>query len=162
MPLQRVFPKPNGLTFKAADIYRIYFHGPAYRVLGRAWQDGNCIVGELAKDLPNHHQPSGLQTLLAPRLIELCFQTAGLWEIAQESRMGLPQHVRRVCWLKAPESAKGQLYAVVTPHPEQASFDAEVVDASGNLYLQVSGYASSGCKLPDSIDSKLLTALTDQ
>ena len=73
--------------------------------------------------------------------------------------MGLPQHVRRVCWLRAPESAKGQLYAVVTPHPEQASFDAEVVDASGNLYLQVSGYRTVA--LPESIDSKLLTALTE-
>jgi hypothetical protein len=32
------------------------------------------------------------------------------------------------------------LYAVVTPNPEQASFDAEVVDTNGNLYVQLIGY----------------------
>ena len=151
------FPKANGSTFKAVDIYRIYFHGPAYQVLGRAWRDGNCIVGELAHDLPENHNPSGLPTLLAPRLIELCFQTAGLWEISNESRMGLPQYVSQVSWLRAPESAKSQLHAVVTPHPGQASFDAEVVDAEGNLYLQVSGYKTVA--LPESINSELLKAL---
>jgi acyl transferase domain-containing protein/NAD(P)-dependent dehydrogenase (short-subunit alcohol dehydrogenase family)/acyl carrier protein len=151
------FPAANGSSFKAADIYRIYFHGPAYRVLNRAWQDGNCIVGELAKDLPIHHQPSGSPVLLAPRLIELCFQTAGLWEIDKESRMGLPRHVGRVCWRRNPELASGSLYAVVTPHPEHASFDAAVVDAKGTLYLEVCGYTTVA--LPDSIDGDLLTAL---
>jgi acyl transferase domain-containing protein/NAD(P)-dependent dehydrogenase (short-subunit alcohol dehydrogenase family)/acyl carrier protein len=151
------FPAANGSSFKAADIYRIYFHGPAYRVLNRAWQDGNCIVGELAKDLPNHHHPSGSPTLLAPRLIELCFQTAGLWEIDKESRMGLPRHVGRVNWRRNPELASGSLFAVVTPHPEQNSFDAEVVDAKGNLYLEVCGYTTVA--LPDSIDGDLLLAL---
>ena len=151
------FPKANGSAFKASDIYRIYFHGPAYRVLNRAWQEGNCIVGELAKDLPSNHHPSGALTLLAPRLIELCFQTAGLWEINSESRMGLPRHVSRVCWRRAPELANGPLFAVVTPHPERGSFDAEVMDGAGNLYLQVSGYQTVA--LPESVNGELLNAL---
>src|SRR5215471_21562471 len=48
------------------------------------------------------------------RLIELCFQTAGLWEISVHYRMGLPQHIDRVCLYRAPELADGPLYAVVT------------------------------------------------
>ena len=44
---------------------------------------------------------------MAPRLIELCFQTAGLWEMGVQSRMGLPQHVGRVALLQAPHPAQG-------------------------------------------------------
>ena len=36
---------PAGTVFEAADIYRAYFHGPAYQVLERAWLDGNKVFG---------------------------------------------------------------------------------------------------------------------
>ncbi len=153
----RKLPAADGAIFQGADIYRIYFHGPAYQVLDHAWKDGNCIVGQMAKNLPTHHQPSNLPVLLAPRLIELCFQTAGLWEISADGRMGLPRHVRRVFFLRTPEFNDGPLYAVVTPDPEHGSFDAEVIDAAGNLYLQLSGYSTIA--LPDRVDANLLTAL---
>ncbi len=116
---------------EAAQIYRIYFHGPAYQVLERAWWDGERMIGEMARALPGNHQPSDRPTLMAPRLIELCFQTAGIWEMGAHSRMGLPQHVQHVSCCARPQSAEGRLYAVVTPHPEQGTFDAEVVDADG-------------------------------
>jgi hypothetical protein len=155
------FPAANGSTFKAADIYRIYFHGPAYQVLNRAWREGNCIVGELANPLPANHQPSEQSTLLEPRLIELCFQTAGLFEITMEGRMGLPQHISRVCMWPTAEPAlqfaPGPLYAVVTRHPDQGTFDAEVVDAAGKVYLQVAGYRTVA--LPEGVSHELLTAL---
>ena len=125
---------------ETAQIYRVYFHGPAYQVLERAWWDGSRMIGEMAAQLPGNHEPSNLPTLMAPRLIELCFQTAGLWEMGTSSRMGLPQHLERVSWLRAPQSAEGRLYAVVTPHPEHATFDAEVVDEAGNCYVRVGGY----------------------
>ena len=35
-------------------------------------------------------------TEIAPRLIELCFQTAGVWELGTAGRMALPTHVDRV------------------------------------------------------------------
>ena len=54
------------------------------------------MVGLMAKGLPANHQPSEQPTLMAPRLIELCFQTAGLWEMGVQGRMGLPQHIDRV------------------------------------------------------------------
>ena len=93
---------PAGHAIEAADIYRLYFHGPAYQVLERVWWDGKRVIGLMAKGLPSNHQPSELPTLMTPRLIELCFQTAGIWEMGMQGSMGLPQHVDRVCSLRAP------------------------------------------------------------
>jgi hypothetical protein len=139
---------------QAAQIYRIYFHGPAYQVLDRAWWDGTRMIGEMATGLPGNHKPADLPTLMAPRLIELCFQTAGIWEMGTSSRMGLPQHLQEVTWLRAPQLAEGRLYAVVTPHPEQGTFDAEVLDAAGNCYVRVGGYRTVA--LPNGLDSESL------
>jgi NAD(P)-dependent dehydrogenase (short-subunit alcohol dehydrogenase family)/acyl carrier protein len=148
---------PDGHIIEAADIYRLYFHGPAYQIVERAWWDGSQIVGLMAKGLTANHLPSALPTLMAPRLIELCFQTAGLWEMGTQGRMGLPQHVDGVALLRAPELADTRLYAVVTPNPDCGSFDAEVVDAKGNRYLQLSGYRTVA--IPNAVDAERLKAL---
>jgi hypothetical protein len=124
---------------EAADVYRLYFHGPAYQVIEKAWWDGRRMIGLLAKDLPDNHHPSNLPTLMAPRLIELCFQTAGLWEMGAQARMGLPQHLDQVSSWPMFELPEARLYALVTPGPE-GTFDAEVVDAKGNLYVRLGGY----------------------
>ena len=145
---------------EAAEIYRVYFHGPAYQVLERAWWDGKRMIGLMAGGLPSNHQPSDRPTLMAPRLIELCFQTAGLWEMSVQNRFGLPQDVHQVSLLRAPDLAESQLYAVVTPNPEQESFDAEVVDTKGNCYVQLSGYRTAA--MPNGLDAgplKLLHAV---
>ena len=62
-----------------ADVYRLYFHGPAYQVVGEAWRGDGAAVGRLAEHLPADHEPATAPTLLGPRLEELCFQVAGLW-----------------------------------------------------------------------------------
>jgi acyl transferase domain-containing protein/acyl carrier protein len=147
---------PQGKIIEAADIYRIYFHGPAYQVIGRAWRDGKQMIGQLAKGLPSNHQPSEWPAVTAPRLIELCFQTAGLLEMAGEGRFGLPQHLDRVCVWSAPGLADAQLYAVVTPSAE-GRFDAEVVDARGTRYVQLSGYHTVA--LANKIEGEALKAL---
>ncbi len=141
----------------AAQIYRIYFHGPSYQVLERAWWDGTRIIGEMAAYLPVNHEPSNQPTLAAPRLIELCFQTAGLWEIGATSHMGLPHQVRRVSRLREPQTATGRLYALVTPDPDHGSFDAEVVDAKGNLYVRIEGYRTTA--LQTALDAEILKQL---
>jgi len=148
---------PDGHIIEAADIYRIYFHGPSYQVLERAWFDGDRIVGRMNENLPSNHVPPEKPTVMMPRLIELCFQTAGLWEMRTQGRMGLPQHVRQVCLLRTPDPAVGGLYAVVTPKPEQGSFDADVVDAAGNRYVQLIGYSTVA--LPYVVDTEPLKAL---
>ncbi len=141
----------------AAHIYRIYFHGPAYQVVERAWWDGERIIGEMSPHLPSNHEPSSKPTLIGPRLVELCFQTAGLWQIAAQSRMGLPWKVRELSAPTAPQPNGDKLYAVVTPHPDEGTFDAEVVDAKGTRYLQLGGYRT--VELPDNVAAEPLKAL---
>jgi len=150
---------PAGPTLEASDIYSVYFHGPAYQVVERAWRDGNWIIGAMKRNLPPNHHPAERPTLMAPRLIELCFQTAGLWEMDVQGRMGLPKHVERVCFWGAPAPAEERLFAVVTPDTEQGSFDAEVVDAKGNAYVSLYGYRTVA--LPDSIDTERLKSLRE-
>jgi hypothetical protein len=160
-PLQSAMP--------ASDIYRVYFHGPAYQVLERAWRDGNRLVGLMAKNLPGHHHPSERSTLIAPRLIELCFQAAGLWEMSIQGRMGLPQHVDevRLGYLGPaapaatqdgqPTHPSARFCAIVTPDPDHGSFDAEVIDTTGHQYVRLSGYRTVA--LPTSVDAEPLKTL---
>jgi acyl transferase domain-containing protein/acyl carrier protein/NAD(P)-dependent dehydrogenase (short-subunit alcohol dehydrogenase family) len=147
----------RGSLIEASDIYRLYFHGPAYQVVERAWWDGEKMIGMFSKSLPGNHHPADLPTLMAPRLIELCFQTAGLWEMGLQGRMGLPQHIDHLCRLRSPDLAQGRLYSIVTPHADQGSFDAEVVDTAGNVYVRLRGYRT--VTLSNAVDAQRLKAL---
>jgi hypothetical protein len=100
------------------------------------------MIGQFAAALPKHHEPDERPLAMAPRLIELCFQTAGLLEMVAHQRMGLPLHVDRLSMLRTPESAEGPLFAVVIPAQGAEAFDIDVVDRAGNLYLRVSGYST--------------------
>jgi len=156
-PAAHALGTPEGLVIEARDIYRLYFHGPAYKVVERAWWDGKQVVGLMAQGLPPNHHPPELPTVMAPRLIELCFQTAGVWELGIRGRMGLPQHVREVSLLRPPNLAEGRLYAVITPNAAQGNFDAEVLDTKGNCYLRLNGYRTVA--LSDGVDAESLKNL---
>jgi acyl transferase domain-containing protein/NAD(P)-dependent dehydrogenase (short-subunit alcohol dehydrogenase family) len=149
--------KPEGNAITSADIYQLYFHGPAYQVVQKAWWNGKQMVGLMADKLPGNHHPAEFVAFTAPRLIELCFQTAGIWEMGIDTRMGLPLHIDRLT--KSPHLSESivPLYAVVTRKPEQNSFDAEVIDGSGNRLLCLSGYHT--ISLPNSIDAQKIKAL---
>jgi hypothetical protein len=56
-----------------------------------------------------------------------------------------------------PELADGGFYAVVTPNPDHGSFDAEVVDTSGNRYVSLAGYQTVG--FSNIVDAESLKAL---
>jgi hypothetical protein len=156
-PAPRAFVAPDGICVEAADIYRLYFHGPAYQVVEKAWWDGKRVVGLLAKGLPPNHHPSELDTVVAPRLIELCFQTAGIWELGIQGRMGLPQRVHHISLFHKPSVGDGRLYAVVTPDAVRGSFDAELLDEKGNCYLRLSDYQTVA--LSDGVDKEDLKSL---
>ncbi|HTS61082.1 MAG TPA: SDR family NAD(P)-dependent oxidoreductase [Candidatus Acidoferrales bacterium] len=131
---------PSGSLIESSAIYSMYFHGPAYQVVERAWWNEQRIVGQMPVRLPANHVPDDLPLAIAPRLIELCFQTAGLWEMALHHRMGLPHHIDQVRLYRNPEYVDGPLFAVVTAGAGRETFDAEVTDSAGNRYLHLRGY----------------------
>jgi len=156
-PTMPALGAPEGHIIEAADIYRLYFHGPAYQVVEKAWWDGKRVIGMMAQNLPANHHPSELPTIMSPRLIELCFQTAGIWELGVQGRMGLPRQVREVSLYRAPTPTAGRWYAVVTPDAVQGSFAAEVLDINGNCCLRLTGYQTVA--LPNAVDAKHLKTL---
>jgi KR domain-containing protein/polyketide synthase-like dehydratase family protein/polyketide synthase family protein len=135
-------------------VYEVYFHGPAYQVLDRAWRQNGDVVGELAAPLPADHEPADQATALSPRLIELCFQTAGVWELGTAGRLALPMHIDRVLSYGEPESP-GRLWAVV--HPREHDADADVVDEQGRVVVRLEGYRT--IELPGLIDPAALAPL---
>jgi hypothetical protein len=148
---------PSSGVAEAAAIYRIYFHGPAYQVLDSSWRAGDRQVGLMASGLPDDRQPPDLPQLGMPRMLELCFQTAGVWELATAGRLALPQQLASVSFLQPETTPEGKVHAVVTPISDGESFDADVVDEAGRVHLRMSGYRTVA--LPTPIDSELLEPL---
>ncbi len=136
------------------DVYRVYFHGPAYQVLQSAWRDNGHVVGAFADDLPAGHAPGDRATEFVPRLIELCFQTAGVFELGTEGRMALPTHVDRVTRYAGADDP-GHLFAVVNHRPE--GVDAEVVDEHGRVRIRLEGYRT--IELPGGVDEAALAPI---
>jgi Polyketide synthase dehydratase len=113
----------------------------------------------MAADLPDDHEPAEAPTEIAPRLIELCFQTAGVWELGTAGRMALPTHVDRVARYAGAEDP-GPVWAVVRPSAAGAgagSVDAEVVDADGRVRLRLEGYRTTA--LPGAVDAEALAPI---
>jgi NAD(P)-dependent dehydrogenase (short-subunit alcohol dehydrogenase family) len=152
-----ILGKRQGHVFEAAGIYQVYFHGPAYQVLRRAWCSEKQAFGEMARGLPANHSPKEMPLAAAPRLIEVCFQTAGLWEMSVQHRMGLPWRVEGIRFYSVPEKHEEPLFALVTPVHSRDAFDAEVVDSGGNRYLQLTGYRTVAFR--DDIDAALVHGL---
>ena len=120
-------PEWNGrYTVKAEDIYRLYFHGPAFQAL-----------------------------------VELCFQTAGIWEIGKTGTMALPRAIESLTIYR--QSINGaNIYAVVIPSASangELHFDARVVDSYGRLYLDLKDYRTS--PMPDAVEPSLLAPLQE-
>ena len=134
----------TGPTLQAGDVYEVYFHGPAYQVLGSAWGDGpGTVIGRLADTLPANHDPAELPTVMAPRLIELCFQTAGMYELGVNDRYGLPSRITRVQKLRDISPDDRPFYSVVRHSETGAGFDADVVDQDGEVFLRLVDYRTA-------------------
>jgi hypothetical protein len=154
---------PTSPVIEAEEIYRRYFHGPAYRVMSRAWAIGDWVIGEMAQHLPGNHYPSDLPTLAMPRLIELCFQTAGIWKMLKEGQTALPLHVDQIRLAPIPQGMAARLYAVVAPGSHGDGIHAEVVDEAGNRYVEIVGYRTvtvSDALDPEALKAMMQTALT--
>jgi len=137
-------------------VYKVYFHGPAYQVLHRVWRDDGHAVGTLEQDLPADHDPSEPDTEFVPRLIELCFQTAGVLELGTTGRMALPAHVNRVVRYAGADEP-GRLFATVGNRDDGEGVDAEVADATGRVRVRLEGYRTIA--LPGGVDEDALAPI---
>ncbi|MGZ4565050.1 MAG: SDR family NAD(P)-dependent oxidoreductase, partial [Mycobacterium sp.] len=116
------------------QVYRLYFHGPAYQVVDSAWKRDGGAAARLAANLPAQTDEP---VLIGPRLVELCFQTAGLFEAGTDAVLALPLHVDAVQLNGKPTERAG---LVATARPDgHGGFDCMVHD-DGRLVLRVDGY----------------------
>ncbi len=145
------------------EVYALYFHGPAYQVIGSAWSADGGALARMADDLGDNHRPGNAPTVIGPRLAELCFQTAGLWEAGREGRLALPLHVDR---LVLPPFGDGTSdgstdnstdndtdddtrYALARPSETGPDgFDCLVVDSGGLVVLRMDGYHTVPLPVP--------------
>jgi hypothetical protein len=156
-PSRREVPRaPANPGVRADHIYRVYFHGPAYRVLDTAWPEQGRALGLLAAKLPPDTKGGGGDTLTAPRLIELAFQTAGVWDLGVRGRFALPRGVDRIR-LGSGEPPQGPVWAVVTPAEGGEHFDADIVDETGSVLASVQGYRTVDA--PAGVDADALRPL---
>ncbi|MCG3193655.1 MAG: Acyl carrier protein [Thermoanaerobaculia bacterium] len=134
-------PDESFMSIKRGPIYEVYFHGPAYQVLESVGIHEQNAVGLMAQPLPANASPSNAASFIAPRLLEFCFQTAGIWEVKAKEILALPTAVRRATAYHQESEAWGKrLYALVTAVDGGEEYDARVVDETGLVYLEVEGY----------------------
>jgi hypothetical protein len=132
----------------AEDIYRLYFHGPSFQVLEAAQSYHSSVLGRLNKDLviDSSGKPGPMST---PLLIELCFQTAGLWEAGATGTLALPASVGKLTVYSRPMNGV-PIYAEVKPRECEGTlaFDARVLDSKGNVFVEVEDYRTSPLPFP--------------
>jgi len=143
----------QGVAVERDEIYKIYFHGPAYQVLERVRRNGGGLVGESPAKLPA--EAAGATRFL-PRAIELAFQTAGIDELARTGRLGLPASVRA---LRFGARREGPPWIAALERREGAGTDATVLDRDGRVIVEIEDYRTIA--LPDAPDETALGSLAD-
>lgn len=129
------------------QVYRLYFHGPAYRVVGSAWKCDDGAAARFAPDLPPQTDEP---VLIGPRLVELCFQAVGLFEAGTEGVLALPLHVDAVPLNGTPTEGTG---LVATARPDgRGGFVCTVRDGEGGPVLRVDGYRTVPLPQPPPAD----------
>ncbi len=144
----------------AEEVYRLYFHGPSFQVVEGVQRKENKVIGKWKADLPPVTDSITEWTTL-PMLVELCLQTAGVWEIGKTGVLALPRSIERLEIYRTSLPKQPVLYAEVEPVPSEnhsMAFDARVVDAKGRVYLELKGYRTEA--LPYPVEQELLSSLT--
>ncbi|MFN8080912.1 MAG: SDR family NAD(P)-dependent oxidoreductase [Kineosporiaceae bacterium] len=132
-------------------VYQLYFHGPAYQVVDIAARAGEWTAARMANPLPDNHVPDSQQTVTGPRLTELCFQTAGLFQAAGTGELALPNAVQAVQLVRDPNHIDaGGLHAVLRAREGDGPpvFDGHVADGEGRVVLRLSGYRTIALPAP--------------
>ena len=73
---------------------------------------------------------------------------------------GLPAELESLRVYRATAATGSRLFAEVLPREEDDGFDARVMDADGNVYLELSGYRTVAIPAPETM-AALLEAVSE-
>lgn len=139
-----------GPVLTSETLYDLFFHGPAFRVIGsaRLWQDR--LVADLTENLPALGE-NGTQATVDPHLLELCLQASGVLELVRTGQMRIPRSIDSIVRYRWVTEGRG-LHAIVAEHPQldaaDTAYDAMLVDRDGVVLLEVLGYRTDPFELP--------------
>ena len=130
------------------EIYKKYFHGPSFQVLGgilKADKDSSLAVYNTT---PRPQWTDGAKTLLAnPMLIEAAFQCCGFRDMAIDNKMTLPDGIKELAVFKR-EVPPQKLYLYGRFKGLTADgktlHDAYVFDEQGQVWVEIHGYQAIG------------------
>ena len=151
-PARREVPSIEGRSGAASpEIYKLYFHGPSFQVVDSAYVVEAAVVAPMAKELSPIGKPAD-QSHTSPRLVELCLQAAGLYEVAASGRMRIPSSIERIVWHSPDRTEKKDgLVAVVEralDRDGEPAYDAAVINLDGSVRLSVFGYRATDFSQP--------------
>ena len=138
---------PRDPKLSRSDIYSRYFHGPRFQVLGdvsRMGEDG--VEVEPLTDRPQWLSGAGHEDFVTlPYLREAGFQAAGLWEMAELGRMGLPSGIDT---LHLGEAIPVDVPVLISVRRSAfgdsgASFDVWLHDGMGRIFEVMRGYRTA-------------------
>jgi hypothetical protein len=101
------------------------------------------MLGKLRKEQPGiTARPTRLNT--TPMLLELCLQTAGIWEIGLTGTLSLPNSIGKVKLYRREINGE-PIFAEVRleERGEQLVFSSRVVDSTGRVYLEMENYQTA-------------------
>ncbi len=135
-------------TVNADEIYRLYFHGPSFQVLEAAQRSGKVILGRMNRET-GRAKTGKTDRYSVPMLVELCFQTAGIWEVGASGVLALPRSIGSLRVYRSEINGK-QIYAEVLPQQAEDGlyFDCRVVDEDGSVYLEMNAYRTAPIPYP--------------
>jgi hypothetical protein len=91
--------------------------------------------------------------------VELCLQTAGIWEAGKTGTLCLPSSIGFIHLYNSKVDGI-PVYAEVTPSKDadgRMCFDARVIDAKGHLFLEINDYKTS--PLPYTVEDTILAPM---
>ena len=152
--VQSSLPDPERAAVGAADIYRVFFHGPLFQVIASARSAGDTLIAQYA-----HSHMADPDDVAAPRVIEFCLQTAGLFELAASGRLMIPHAIGGIQLMHLGcKAADLSLRAVARRSNSQAGrIDVEAIDGAGRRNILLCGYET--VPLPFAADAAELRRL---
>ena len=135
-------PALESLDITTEEVYKSFFHGPAYQVIERAQVSDKGVVAVFSDSLPPNTSPADVESLVAPRLLELCFQSAALWHEKVKGAMGFPLGFSRVTAYRQEADADSRLFCVCQTADDGETFDCVVADEAGNVFVELAGYVT--------------------